>query len=595
MFMSTYLLAYHLHTLEDSGLIQATPQALEPAYLFRHALVQDAAYASLLRTDRTSLHLAVGEVLETLSQEEAAEERAAVLGHHFRNGGDEARALRYFVQAGDTAAQRYANAEAIEYYTQALQLAQETAPLETLRHVYGQRGRALELNAQYTAALADYEAMEAVATAHNNLPMVFDAVVAQATLRSTFTPVYDEALSLQLTERILQLAQALNDPQAEVRAHWIRMNALAYRYATPEAMEHGERAVALARAHNFRMELAFALNDIATNYLELNRQPEALAAYLEASALWRAVGNKPMLADSLLSLVRLYAALGQDDAAQIALEEGYAISQSIGNAVGQTRALGSLAWAHMENGEIAQALEHYATGERIIQTYDLQMFAAFRYLNLAQTTFYIGAYTQCLNTAHQAYTLFVKYNQEGEGQGSAQVLHVRALTALGQLSQAASELEVIRAQLANANPEYEPYRYWALGWLEWALASQRPQEVVQLATELLATQPETNNLLRSILYWSLKGRAYQQLEQWAAARAAFDRALQLARRRPRFWHWQPLALLGQTERMLGNPTAAATYAAEAQAILQYVLEHTPPEFRAGLLSLPGAQALNATT
>ena len=52
----------HLSTLETAGLIRIASAEPELEYLFRHPLIREAAYASLLSTDRKRLHQAVGEV-----------------------------------------------------------------------------------------------------------------------------------------------------------------------------------------------------------------------------------------------------------------------------------------------------------------------------------------------------------------------------------------------------------------------------------------------------------------------------------------------------------------------------------------------------
>ena len=55
-----------LNMLEISGLIRLVQAQPELEYLFRHALVQETAYGSLLKQDRKRLHLAVGTALEKL-------------------------------------------------------------------------------------------------------------------------------------------------------------------------------------------------------------------------------------------------------------------------------------------------------------------------------------------------------------------------------------------------------------------------------------------------------------------------------------------------------------------------------------------------
>ena len=100
-----------LGTLETAGLIRVAKVEPDLEYLFRHALVQDTAYASLLESDRKKLHLAVGDAIENLYPERRTE-LAAILAKHFREAGEEARSLSYFLIAGDEALSAYANQEA---------------------------------------------------------------------------------------------------------------------------------------------------------------------------------------------------------------------------------------------------------------------------------------------------------------------------------------------------------------------------------------------------------------------------------------------------------------------------------------------------
>ncbi|MBA3534967.1 MAG: hypothetical protein H0T73_23905 [Ardenticatenales bacterium] len=111
----------HLAHLEQSGLIRVAQVEPEIEYLFHHALVQDAAYDSLLRQDRRRLHLAVGEALEALYSDQPGE-MAPLLAYHFALAGDKQRAVRYFSLAGELAVAAYANKEAEGHYRAALEL-----------------------------------------------------------------------------------------------------------------------------------------------------------------------------------------------------------------------------------------------------------------------------------------------------------------------------------------------------------------------------------------------------------------------------------------------------------------------------------------
>jgi tetratricopeptide (TPR) repeat protein len=107
-----------LDTLEAKGLVRVASYQPELEYLFRHALVQDAAYESLLKQERRALHRTVGEALEELYPERRGE-LAAVLAMHFEQAGDSDRAVRYAMDAAQFALDRNAIQEAFALYERA--------------------------------------------------------------------------------------------------------------------------------------------------------------------------------------------------------------------------------------------------------------------------------------------------------------------------------------------------------------------------------------------------------------------------------------------------------------------------------------------
>jgi serine phosphatase RsbU (regulator of sigma subunit) len=116
-----------LSTLETAGLIQVSKVEPDLEYLFSHSMVQDAAYASLLESDRKRLHKAVGDAIENLYPDRK-KELAAILGYHFKEAGEDDHALSYFLIAGDESLAVYANQEAEIQYRSALELTCCTEP-----------------------------------------------------------------------------------------------------------------------------------------------------------------------------------------------------------------------------------------------------------------------------------------------------------------------------------------------------------------------------------------------------------------------------------------------------------------------------------
>src|SRR5262249_23961431 len=90
-------------------------------FLFKHALVQDAAYGTLLRGKRQELHARVAHVLEK-QWPETAETQPELLAHHCAQAGLVERALAYYARAGQRAIARSAMAEAIAQLTKGLEL-----------------------------------------------------------------------------------------------------------------------------------------------------------------------------------------------------------------------------------------------------------------------------------------------------------------------------------------------------------------------------------------------------------------------------------------------------------------------------------------
>jgi tetratricopeptide (TPR) repeat protein len=110
-----------LARLTAAELVRAARES-ERAFLFKHAVVQDTAYQSLLKQERKRLHRAIGTTLERLYTTRA-DEFAAELTYHFAQAGDDTKTLEYGERAGDADARIFAFPEAHAHYSQALDAA----------------------------------------------------------------------------------------------------------------------------------------------------------------------------------------------------------------------------------------------------------------------------------------------------------------------------------------------------------------------------------------------------------------------------------------------------------------------------------------
>jgi len=127
-----------LGQLSDAGLLFCRGVAPHASYLFKHALVQDAAYGALLRGRRQELHGRVAAALETHFAV-LVERQPELLAHHLTAAGNTERAVGQWLKAGKHAAARLAYLEAIAHFERGLGL------LHSLPETPLRNGREIEL------------------------------------------------------------------------------------------------------------------------------------------------------------------------------------------------------------------------------------------------------------------------------------------------------------------------------------------------------------------------------------------------------------------------------------------------------------------
>jgi class 3 adenylate cyclase len=111
-----------LDQLGEAGLLFCRGTPPHSSYLFKHALVQDAAYSTLLRGRRQELHARVADTLERARVIDRAAVRPEILAYHLAQTLSTDRAVAYLREAAQVAAGRWANAEAVQHLSRAREL-----------------------------------------------------------------------------------------------------------------------------------------------------------------------------------------------------------------------------------------------------------------------------------------------------------------------------------------------------------------------------------------------------------------------------------------------------------------------------------------
>ncbi len=114
-------LQHGLKQLVEAELVYQRGLLPQAHYLFKHALIQDTAYQSLLKSKRQQLHQQIAQVLEERFPD-TKETQPELLAHHYTEAGLIVQAILYWRKAGERAIQRSANVEAVGHLTKGLEL-----------------------------------------------------------------------------------------------------------------------------------------------------------------------------------------------------------------------------------------------------------------------------------------------------------------------------------------------------------------------------------------------------------------------------------------------------------------------------------------
>jgi predicted ATPase len=277
------------------------------AYTFKHALIQDAAYESLLKSTRQQYHQRIAQVLEEQFPETTVTQ-PELLAHHYTEAGLKEQAVHYWHHAGQRARERSAHVEAIAHLHQGLALLQ-TLP-ETPQRLQREVDMHIALGASLTATKG-YAAPE---------------------VGETYTYAR-------------QLCQHLEDPYQlfpVLRGLWQYYDGRA-EYQTAHAL--GEQLLALAQHAQDSVMLAAAHRAVGTTLLSLGAAADASTHMTQDTALYD------------LAAWGMWC-LGSPDQALVRSHEAVTLAQQIAYPLSLSFALGAAAMVHQLRREVRAVQEH---------------------------------------------------------------------------------------------------------------------------------------------------------------------------------------------------------------------------------------------
>ncbi|HSL97339.1 MAG TPA: hypothetical protein VK831_02090 [Candidatus Deferrimicrobiaceae bacterium] len=309
-----------LDTLESKGLIRVAVVQPELEYLFRHSLVQDAAYGSLLKQERRDLHARVGEALETLYPERRSE-LAAVLAMHFEQAGDIDRAIDYLIEAGQYGYRRFAIQEAYAAFDRAGRLLGEHPGADDGRRRWlrvrielgkAESGYAFRPTEEVLAEL-DAIVPEAEALGDAGLLAQVHLLFALGRLQGGASPEVPEvARSLR---RIEEIGRQIGDPS--LRALPLALIGMSQVFAgsVRDGVRALEESVPLLEERSDSIGAAFARGALAMGYATLGQFDQAAAASRRATKIADERGDLIAQLDAMIAESWVRSLHGELDAA----------------------------------------------------------------------------------------------------------------------------------------------------------------------------------------------------------------------------------------------------------------------------------------
>jgi predicted ATPase len=412
------------------------PQA---TYFFKHALIQDVAYQSLLKSTRQHYHQRTAQVLEARFPEVVATQ-PELLAHHYTAAGCHEQAVVYWQRAGEQASEHSANLEAISHFTTGIEL------LTTLPATPERTQHVLTLHIALGAALLMTKGQAAPEVEHTYTQA--HALCQQVGETPELAPVlfglwrfYHAQSQFQtareLGETLLRLAQRAHDPTLAVIAHYALGATGLWLGALPAARPHLEEGIARytpdqRRAPAFRIgqDPGVACRAYAAVTLWLLGYPEqALACLHDALALAYELSHPYSLAFARAMVAPVYQfrrdvpAVHEHAEAAVALstEQGFPLLVAWGTSMrGWALAMQSQGEAGM--AQVRQGITAYrATGATLFVPYFCTV--------LADVADHLGHTQDGLQALSEAHTLI---EQHEERWWEAEVYRLRGVLLLEQ-------------------------------------------------------------------------------------------------------------------------------------------------------------------
>jgi class 3 adenylate cyclase/tetratricopeptide (TPR) repeat protein len=374
-------------------------------YIFKHAILHDVTYESVLKRMRRTYHAQVAQCLIELSGERAAE-YAGRIGEHYEQAGEWALAAEWYGRAGRQAQDTYAPEVAITYYQKALKFWKESGATPgtktpPLFPIYEGLGDMLVIQARYAEAIETYRLMGALAEAAGERVTQARAWCGLAMAQASEGDNRGALESASKGEALARSAQA----RTELAKALLMKGRSAFRLGEAEtALALCEEMLAITTETGDQLQMARSLNMLGSIHNIAGRYPQAEDCYTRALTICQELSDRRQVMNLLNNLGVVAYARGDYQTAFERYQEALNIAREIGERDGEIVFLSNLGEVRLRLGEFQAAeadlsqvidLAGSANSEGLSDTYQI----------LAEACLGQGKIEEALTAARQALTL----------------------------------------------------------------------------------------------------------------------------------------------------------------------------------------------
>ncbi len=382
----------HIDILVDQGILCEDVE--RDRYYFTHELVREAVYDNVKILRKKKLHGIIAEMM--VKKYSDSEEKLFDIAHHYMKADAHAKALNYYIKAGDRAKSVYAHEDAIALYEKGLKLVsgfeggekREVSLLEKIGDTYSVLGKYENGREKFRSALDTIGDDDELTT--RILRKIANTWLMQGNYEKTMeylercflmctedmvewcvlsnlkgwthmkTGEYGIARSIFMDE--LKAAEKLGDRKEISRAHHNVGTIALQRGDFDEAVEHLKNAVDGFSGLGERLKLSKSLNNLGVLYLRRHEIDTALDYHEKSLKNMNEVGDIQGIAMNLNNMGIIYTMMGDHDKALDCHDRSMDIKQKIGDLQGLAESFTNIGAVYEQMGDLKRALRDYDKG-----------------------------------------------------------------------------------------------------------------------------------------------------------------------------------------------------------------------------------------